>query len=724
MRGEWRPMQKISSVGILICVMVVVVLPMVAASGVAGNTTMPDYPGNAAGSGDTILYISPVKPMVGGTITFTLQGSFPSGTWFDWDFGDGGTAHTQAASVDYLYVKTGMYNVNVSVNSEPVASKPLDLTLQKGDIMVHAGSSTFSQLIPGPWSHAGLYIGNDTVLESTSEGVHVSPLYPVWSYPNDTCDGVFRLSGLDNQTRERIVTWALAKNGAPYDFLSLIPPGFKQADCQDVNLKPLCYSYYCSELVWGAYYRNGINLYPKYFLVLPSALVTANYYPTDLVGTHIEKIPAGRSMYAGYYSQVIAGTNPPYTTTLSNGNADYELILVGNNPGPGNDVSEGNSMSNSSIQNKFRATGVVEMTITDPDGRVLSGTTSAIRDSSVETINHDADGYYNDKLACLFNPVQGEYTLQLALPGQDGGTGRISLDTGSWDGDQYAWVAPLNNVPSGSVPEIVHFRIDARDQARVITIPCRGTAPLNVSFIVLSPMENFHDSWDFGDGTIISDNQTVSHQYTVQGTYSVRVTVWNSTITSSVNIPIIVEANPNSLQADFTVDRTSGVLPFTVTCIDKSTGNPTRYNYDFGDGSNSTNKNASHTYRFPGVYTITQTIMKYNPASNSMISSVAVKTDIITVNRVPSIPLVAKFTASPVNGTAPMKVSFTDQSTGSPTFLNYDFGDGINATGPNPVHIYRFPGVYNVTLSILKFDSTSGSMIRNLSVQNGLIRVS
>ncbi len=703
--------------------MVAVILPIVAVSGQAGNTAGPDYYGKVVELKDTILYISPVKPMVGGTITFTLQGTFPSGTWFDWDFGDGGTTHTQASWVDYLYKKTGMYNVTVSVNSEPVASCSLDLTLQKGDILVHAGSGTLSQLIPGPWSHAGLYIGNDTVLESTSEGVHISPLYPVWSYPNDTCDGVFRLSGLDDQTRERIVTWALAKNGAPYDYLSLIPPGFKQADCQDVNLKPLCYSYYCSELVWAAYYRNGNDLYPRYFLVLPSALVTANYYSTDLIGTHIEKIPDGRSQYTGYYSQVLAGKNPPYDPTSSNGNADYELILVGNNPGPGNDVSEGESISNTPLQNQDQAPGVIEMTITDPVGKVLSGTISTIHNSSVEKIDYDADGYYNDKLACLFNPVQGEYTLRLALPGQMGGTGRISLLVGSWDEDQYAWVIPWNKVQTGSVPEIVHFRIDERDQTRFITIPSRGAAPLNVSVIALSPMENFHDSWDFGDGTIISDNQAVSHLYTVPGTYMVRVTVWNSTATSSVNIPIIVDANPVPLQANFMVDRTSGFLPLTVTCIDKSTGNPTRYNYNFGDGFNSADKNASHTYRFPGIYTITLTIMKYNPGSNSIISSVEAKTNVITVNRVPSIPLVAKFTASPTNGTVPLTVTFTDKSSGDPTRYNYDFGDGVNMTGPNPVHTYRHAGVYNVTLLVLKNDAVNGSIVSNASVQKGLIQV-
>jgi len=115
--------------------------------------------------------------------------------------------------------------------------------------------------------------------------------------------------------------------------------------------------------------------------------------------------------------------------------------------------------------------------------------------------------------------------------------------------------------------------------------------------------------------------------------------------------------------------------------------------------------------------------MKYDTTTNSVIGSTATKPNIITVNKVPVVPLVAKFNASPVNGTAPLKVSFTDQSTGSPTFRNYDFGDGINATGPDTVHTYRFPGVYNVTLSIFRFDSNSGLMLSNTSVQKNLIVV-
>ena len=159
-----------------------------------------------------------------------------------------------------------------------------------------------------------------------------------------------------------------------------------------------------------------------------------------------------------------------------------------------------------------------------------------------------------------------------------------------------------------------------------------------------------------------------------------------------------------SLYADFSVSRTTGTAPLTVKCTDKSIGDPDRYMYNFGDGVNVSGPNPVHTYRFPGVYTITLTIMKYNTTTNSMMSSPMTKTNVITVNSIPFISPVAKFAASPVTGNAQLTVSFTDQSTGSPTHWNYNFGDGINSTSKNPVHTYRFPGVYTVTLTVLKPD--------------------
>jgi parallel beta-helix repeat protein len=188
-------------------------------------------------------------------------------------------------------------------------------------------------------------------------------------------------------------------------------------------------------------------------------------------------------------------------------------------------------------------------------------------------------------------------------------------------------------------------------------------------------------------------------------------------------LPLHTYSPKPTFYADFTVSPTSGMAPLTVKCTDKSVGNPTRYNYDFGDGVNVTGPNPTHTYRFPGTYSITLTITKYDKTTSSIIGTSTTKTNVISVGKVPFVMPVARFTASPVNGTVPLTVTFTDQSSGDPSFYNYDFGDGINATGKDQVHTYRYPGIYNVTLTVLKNDAANRMMVANSSVRTGLITV-
>jgi PKD repeat protein len=100
-----------------------------------------------------------------------------------------------------------------------------------------------------------------------------------------------------------------------------------------------------------------------------------------------------------------------------------------------------------------------------------------------------------------------------------------------------------------------------------------------------------------------------------------------------------------------------------------------------------------------------------------------VQTNVISVNAVPTVPLIANFTASPVNGTAPLTVTFQDESFGNPTRITYTFGDGISATGANQIHTYRYPGVYTVNQTITRYEPGSGTIVSNVSVQKGLITV-
>ena len=71
----------------------------------------------------------------------------------------------------------------------------------------------------------------------------------------------------------------------------------------------------------------------------------------------------------------------------------------------------------------------------------------------------------------------------------------------------------------------------------------------------------------------------------------------------------------------------------------------------------------------------------------------------------PQVNITAGFSASPLNGTAPLVVQFTDRSTAENTTITiwqWDFnGDGvIDSTERNPSWTYNEPGVYNVSLTV------------------------
>jgi PKD repeat protein len=253
-----------------------------------------------------------------------------------------------------------------------------------------------------------------------------------------------------------------------------------------------------------------------------------------------------------------------------------------------------------------------------------------------------------------------------------------------------------------------------------------SAAPLTVGFTSHSVGIVDTWNWSFGDGAYSEEAKPV-HTYTANGAYTVSLFETNSACQNNTMVKkdyITVGTPPKpTFFADFTVTPTNGIAPMTVQCTDKSTGNPTRYSYNFGDGVTVAGPNPFHTYRYPGTYNITLTITKYNSSTNSIMGVSTTKTNVIRVNSVPVIVPVAKFTASPTRGAAPLTVTFTDQSTGNPTRYNYNFGDGYNVTEPNPTHIYRYPGIYNVTLTVLKYERSRGVILSNTSVQKDLIVV-
>ncbi|MFQ5771627.1 MAG: PKD domain-containing protein [bacterium] len=66
----------------------------------------------------------------------------------------------------------------------------------------------------------------------------------------------------------------------------------------------------------------------------------------------------------------------------------------------------------------------------------------------------------------------------------------------------------------------------------------------------------------------------------------------------------------NSFESSIKVNLSSGVAPLTVQFTSNISGgmSPYRYTWDFGDGNTSVEKNPSHTFTQPGLYSVTLTI--------------------------------------------------------------------------------------------------------------------
>jgi len=160
--------------------------------------------------------------------------------------------------------------------------------------------------------------------------------------------------------------------------------------------------------------------------------------------------------------------------------------------------------------------------------------------------------------------------------------------------------------------------------------------------------------------------------------------------------------------ADFEANQTEGIIPLTVQFTDESTSNPTEWEWNFGDGSNSTEQNPVHIFSDIGRYNVTLVATNGNGSSG-------VKSMNINVNRVLT-PPIANFTANKTEGTTPLTVKFTDTSTNSPTGWKWNFGDDQISTVQNPEHTFSKVGVYNVTLVATNVDGSSGTKSMNVTV--------
>jgi PKD repeat protein len=145
---------------------------------------------------------------------------------------------------------------------------------------------------------------------------------------------------------------------------------------------------------------------------------------------------------------------------------------------------------------------------------------------------------------------------------------------------------------------------------------------------------------------------------------------------------------------DIKANPSTGTAPLKVKFTAKvtSTSSPiTGYEWEFGDGETSYNKAPTHIYKNAGVYDVT--VIATTKAGGYITYT---KPKCVVVKEPEGIKV--DFSVNKVSGKHPLKVTFKDKSSNNIKSRLWSFGDGYTSSAKNPTHIYKYAGVYDVSL--------------------------
>jgi len=222
---------------------------------------------------------------------------------------------------------------------------------------------------------------------------------------------------------------------------------------------------------------------------------------------------------------------------------------------------------------------------------------------------------------------------------------------------------------------------------------------------------NVHFTWHFGDSTVSNDINP-SHEYAVPGNYNVCLTIESGTDCHK-ELCKTVEARCDSctllVKFEWRKDsvHTSTVI-FTNQTVVPSTG--AQYQWSFGDGTTSADRNAVHTYNHPGTYQVCLKVSVNNTCIRELCQAIVIGANICNLQAA------FEFMTDSMQRN---KVFFFNHTLSNSSVVHYawKFGDGTTSNDINPVHIYAQPGVYQVCLVAETGDSCRSEQCRNIEIR-------
>jgi PKD repeat protein len=392
---------------------------------------------------------------------------------------------------------------------------------------------------------------------------------------------------------------------------------------------------------------------------------------------------------------------------------------------------DGSNATGFTVQHAYADDGVYTVTLTVTDDKNATGVTTAdktilnrlpvaIFTESAETVNTREYLYFNATMS--YDPDGNIVSYLWDFGDGSNGTGIMTNHSYADDGN---YTVTLTITDEDGYNDSTSATKTALNQDPLASYSYSPNFPIAGETVILNASSSYdvdgniiNYTWDFGDGnTTTSANPVTTHIFTIEGNYTVTLTITDDDGASAVTIDTIRIRNYPSARFTYSPIHLGEGQPITFNA---STSTPNggviiNYTWNFGDGNITTVTEPLilHTYEFEGNYSVTLNVWDSEELSDNFVQTIKV-----------GIPPIASFTYLPTYPFAGDSVTFNASDSYDPDgiIINYtwNFGDGYAITVTNPItnYTYMLGGNFIVKLTITDNEGITDSTTDTLNVRD------